>query len=96
MNMKNTGAVAVLVVLALWFGYYLGHHNGVQQERRAWLATEQVFPEPASTVVGGRPAIQTSRLTRTFYRYPYSGQTFIASSGPTPVNVPDPRNTSAK
>ena len=46
MNMKKTGAAAVLVVLALWLGYYLGHHDGVQQERRAWLATEQILPMP--------------------------------------------------
>ena len=32
------------VVLALWLGYYLGHRDGVQQERRAWLATEQTSP----------------------------------------------------
>jgi hypothetical protein len=96
MNMKKTGAAVVLAVLALWLGYYLGHHDGVQEERRAWLATEQVLPEPTPTVAAGRPAIQTSRLTRTFYRYPYSGQTFIGSSGPPPVNVPDPRNTSTK
>jgi hypothetical protein len=96
MNMKKTGAAAVLVLLALWLGYYLGHHDGVQQERRAWLATEQILPDPTPTVAGGRPAIQTSRLTRTFYRYPYSGQTFIASYGRPPVNVPDPRNTPTK
>jgi hypothetical protein len=93
MNMKKTGAAAVLVVLALWLGYYLGYHDGVQQERRAWLATEQVLPGPALTVVAGRPAIQTSRLTRTFYTYPYSGGTVFANSGPAPLNQPDLRNT---
>ena len=96
MNTKKTGAAVVLAVLALWLGYYLGHHDGVQEERRAWLATEQVLPDPAPAVVAGRPAIQTSRLTRTFYRYPYSGQTLIGSSGPPPVNVPDPRDTPTK
>jgi hypothetical protein len=92
--MKKTGAAAVLVVLALWLGYYLGHHDGVQQERRAWLATEQTLPMP--TVVSGRPGIQTSRLTRTFYTYPYSGGIIIARSGPAPVNQPDFRNTPAR
>ena len=94
--MKTIGAAALLVVLALWLGYYLGHHDGVRQERRAWLATEQILPEPTPRLVGGRPAIQTSRWTRTFYRNPYSGQTFIATSGPPPVNIPDPRNTPTK
>ena len=92
--MKKAGAVAVLVVLALWLGYYLGHQHGVQQERRAWLATEQILPLP--TVASGRPAIQTSRLTRTFYTNPYSGGIIIARSGPAPVNQPDLRNTPAR
>ena len=96
MNTKKTGAAVVLAVLALWLGYYLGHHDGVQEERRAWLATEQILPDPTATAVAGRPGIQTSRLPRTFYRYPYSGQTFIGSSGLLPVNVPDPRDTPAK
>ena len=96
MNMKKTGAAAVLVVLALWLGYYLGHHDGVQQERRAWLATEQTLADPMPTVASGRPAIQTSRLTRTFYTYPYSGGIIIARSGPAPVNQPDLRNTPAR
>ncbi len=94
--MKKIGTAAVLTVLALWLAYYLGYHNGIHHEGQAWLATEQILPEPTPRVVGGRPAIQTSRLTRTFYRYPYSGQTFIASSRPPPVNVPDPRNTPAR
>ena len=87
-------ALAAVVVLALWLGYYLGHHDGVQQERRAWLATEQILPMP--TVASGRPAIQTSRLTRTFYTYPYSGGIIFARSGPAPVNQPDFRNTPAR
>ena len=94
--MKRTLIAVALLVLALGFGYNLGHRNGVQEERRAWLATEQILPAPTPTVVAGRPAIQTSRLTRTFYRYPYSGQTFIASFGRPPVNVPDPRDTPTK
>ena len=93
LDMKTIGAAAVFVVLALWLGYYLGYHNGVQQERRAWLATEQTFPDPKQTVVAGRPAIQTSRWPRTFYRNPYVGGTILVRSGPVPVNRPDPRDT---
>jgi hypothetical protein len=84
----------VLVVLALWLGYYLGHRDGVQQERRAWLATEQTLPMPA--VAAGRPAIQTSRWSRTFYTNPYVGGTVIAMRGPAPINQPDLRNTPAR
>ncbi|HOX59033.1 MAG TPA: hypothetical protein P5205_18030 [Candidatus Paceibacterota bacterium] len=91
--MKKTAAAAAVVGLALWLGYYLGHHDGIQQERRAWLATEQTHAPPTPAAVAGRPAIQTSRLTRTFYTYPHSGGTFIASKGPAPLNQPDPRNT---
>ena len=82
LNMKKTGAAAVLVVLALWLGYYLGYHNGVRQERGAWLATEQTVPDSTPTVTTGRPAIQTSRWTRTFYRNPYVGGTMFVRSGP--------------
>lgn len=96
MNMKKIGTAAVLTVLAMWLGYYLGHHAGAQEERRAWLATEQILPEPTPRVVGGRPAIQTSRLTRTFYTNPHSGQTFIPSPGRLPQNRPDPRDTPPK
>ena len=96
LDMKTIGAAAVFVVLALWLGYYLGYHNGVQQERRAWLATEQTLPDPKPTVAAGRPAIQTSRSTRAFYTNPYIGGTIIARSRPTPVNVPDPRDTLVK
>ena len=92
-EMKKMGAATVLMVLALWLGYYLGHHDGVQQERRAWLATEQTLADLMATVVPGRPAIQTSRLSRSFYTYPYSGGVIIARSGPAPVNQPDLRNT---
>jgi hypothetical protein len=86
----------VLVVLALWLGYYLGHHDRVQQERRAWLATEQTLADPIPTAASGRPAIQSSRLTLTFYTYPHSGGIIIARSGPAPVNQPDLRNTPAR
>lgn len=83
-------------VLALWLGYYLGYHNGLRQERQAWLATEQILPEPAPAAGAGRPAIQISRWTRTFYTYPHTGQAFVAAFGRCPVNLPDPRDTPAK
>ena len=98
LDMKTIRVAAVLVVLALWLGYYLGYHNGIQQERRAWLATEQVITlAPTNAAAGGRflprPRISTAR---TFYSNPHSGRTFIAAYGPPPVNVPDPRDTPVK
>ena len=96
MNLKKTGAAAVLVMLPLWLGYYLGHRDGIQEERRAWLATEQAVAASPPTSTSGRPAIQTSRWNRTYYTYPHSGQTFVASKGPMPVNQPDLRNTPAR
>jgi len=98
LNMKKTGAAAAFVLLALWLGYYLGHHNGVQQERRAWLATEQTVTLPPASVAADGRVLQRPRIStgRTFYSNPHSGQTFIASFGPPPVNVPDPRDTSTK
>ena len=88
----------MLVLLALWLGYYLGHRSGVQHERRAWLATEQTvtLTLPSAAADGHilqRPGVSSRR---TYYAYPHSGQTFYASSGPTLVNVPDPRETPAK
>ena len=90
------GALVTLAVVVALGAYSFGYQHGVQVERRAWLATEQELPEPAPRMAAGRPAIQTSRLTRTVYRYPYSGQTFYASSGPPPVNRPDLRDTPTK
>jgi hypothetical protein len=98
LHMKKIGAVAVFVLLALWLGYYLGHQNGVRQERRAWLATEQTITLPSSNVAADGRVLQRPRIStgRTFYSNPHSGQTFIASFGPSPVNVPDPRDTPTK
>jgi hypothetical protein len=95
--MKNVGAAGALIVVALWLGYYLGYHNGVQQERRAWLATEQTFTPPAPAAATGRPRIQTSHQGAvTYYTYPHLGQTVFAHSGPAPLNQPDLRNTPAR
>jgi len=92
LDMKTTGTAAVFVVLALWLGYYLGHRNGVQQERRAWLATAQTVTLPPPNVAADGRLLQRPRIvTRTFYTSPYSGRMVLAESRPTPVNVPDPR-----
>ena len=98
LDMKTIGTAAVLVLLALWLGYYLGYHHGVQQERRAWLATEQTVTLPPASVAADGRVLQRPRISagRTFYSDPHSGQSFIASFGPPPVNVPDPRDTPTK
>ena len=90
--------MVVAAVLALWLGYYLGYHNGVEQERRAWLATAQdITPQPPTVAADGRilrrPRISTARI---FYSNPHSGRTYVASFGPRPVNRPDLRNTPIK
>ena len=97
-DMKTIGTAAVLVLLALWLGYYLGYHHGVQQERRAWLATEQAITLPPPSVAAGGRILQRQRISaaRTFYSNPHFGKMFIASLGPPPVNVPDLRDTPVK
>jgi hypothetical protein len=98
LHMKSLGKVVILVVLGLWSGYYLGHRNGVQEERRAWLATEQSF----SDFTGGMAINRHARPhmkdydERTCYSNPHSGQMRFVSFGRTRVNVPDPRNTPIK
>ncbi|MGO8929999.1 MAG: hypothetical protein ACLQU3_24285 [Limisphaerales bacterium] len=96
--MKTTGTATALAVLALWLGYYLGYHNGVEQERRAWLATEQAITLPPPSVAAVGRNLQRPRISaaRTFYSNPHSGRTFIATYGPPPINVPDPRNILTK
>jgi len=93
--MKAIGTAIVLALLALWLGYYFGYHHGVQQEQRAWLATEQNTTLPPAGVAADGRVLQRPRVSSggTFYSNPHSGQTFFASSGPPPVNVPDPRDT---
>jgi hypothetical protein len=96
--MKKIGTAAVLVVLGLCLGYYFGHQRGVQQERRAWLATEQVITLPPPSVASDGRVLQRPQISpaRTVYSYPHSGQTFIAGFGPPPINVPDTRDTPTK
>ena len=96
--MRKAGATIVLVVLALWLGYYLGYHSGIQRERRAWLATEQTVTLPPPSVAADGRILRrpTISVGRTFYSNPHSGKTFTASWGPPPVNVPDPRDTPIK
>jgi hypothetical protein len=106
MKETRTISLVVAVVLALWLGYLVGHHNGVehgvQKERQAWLATAQT-PTLSQPSVGGtvqRPRISVGRPT---YSNPHSGGTVVASlevgSGPprvAPVNMPDLRDTRIK
>src|SRR5690242_8599819 len=93
MDMKRAGAASVLILLVLWLGYCIGYRNGVQQERQAWLATEQHL-----TLATGAGVFQgwDTPDSRTYYSYPHSGRTFFASFGSPPVNVPDPRNSPVK
>ena len=78
--MKKALTAGVIAVLVLWFGYSLGYHRGVREERQAWEATR------TTEVLG------TNRHNvRVSYRNPRTG--FVVVSGPKTdaVNVPDPR-----
>lgn len=93
--MKRILTAGVLLVLALGLGYNLGHRNSIQEERRAWLATEQYAANtlPVASVdadgrVRQRPHIV---VPRPFYTYPHSGRIMFAGPGVAPVNTPDPR-----
>ena len=92
--MKRTLIAVVLLVLALGVGFNLGHRSGVQEERRAWLATEQrtadTLPGP-SVDADGRVPQRPRIVTRTFYTYPHAGDIVIAGPNAAPVNTPDPR-----
>ena len=92
------GALATLAVVAALGAYSVGYQHGVQVERRAWLATEQAITLPPPRVAADGRILQRPRIStaRTFYSNPHSGKMFIASSGPPPVNVPDPRDTPPK
>jgi hypothetical protein len=89
------GALATLAVAVALGACALGYQHGVQVERRAWLATEQTVTLPPPSVAADGRILQRPRVStgRTFYTYPHSGQTFFASFGPPPVNVPDLRDT---
>ena len=93
------------VALGLWFGYYLGYHNGLQKERRAWHEAEQlmfnsrngelegVFQSSVSTPAGRvKYSLVSHRPRRVFYYAdPHTG--YIVASGPRRAeNVPDPRS----
>ncbi len=95
----------VLVLLALWLGYYLGCHNGTQKERKAWRESEEVvfnlttgelegvFQASAPTPVGRvKYSLQSKRPRRSwYYADPHTG--IVVHSGPRRAeNVPDPRN----
>ena len=79
--MKRMLTEGVLLVFALGLGYNLGHRKGVQEERHAWLATEQMVANPltaASVDANGRPRQGRRITTRTFYTYPHSGKMVFA------------------
>jgi hypothetical protein len=42
--MKRSGFLGVCVFVALWFGYWHGHRQGVQEERGAWEETARQHP----------------------------------------------------
>jgi|ERR1035441_5101302 hypothetical protein len=96
--MKRTLTAVVLLVLALWIGYNLGRQEGVQEERRAWLATEQsaadTLPIP-SVDADGRVRQRPHIETRTLYTYPHSGGMVYSGPNMAPVNTPDPRTLRA-
>jgi hypothetical protein len=105
--MKRLWVAAVLVVLALWLGYDLGYHRGTREERAAWEATETVEMDmrdgppmirskPSGLWLTNQAKLSGSRLL-VYYTDPrFSSGFIIGHSGPTPVNLPDPRNTPVK
>src|SRR6266496_4401001 len=91
--MKRTLTTVVLLVLALGLGYNLGHRSGVQEEQRAWLATEQRVtdaPPVLSVDADGRVRQRPHMATRTFYTDPHSGK-MVFAGGDAWVNTADPR-----
>jgi hypothetical protein len=98
MRTRMMGIAAVFVLLGLCLGYYLGHRDGLQEERRAWLATRQFIALPRESVgadgsILQRPGPHTT--LRAFYSNPHAGRLILAS-GPRPVNAPDLRTTPVK
>jgi hypothetical protein len=92
--MKRTIAAAVLLVLALWVGYSLGHQNGVQEERRAWLATGRVVSAtPALPSVGVNVRVRQASHSSVHISYtdPHSSKLVFSGLGAPWVNVIDPR-----
>jgi hypothetical protein len=107
--MKSTWAAIVSVALALWMGYFLGYHNGLQKERKAWYEAEQlvfnsksgeldgVFQSSVSTPAGRvKYRLPFKRPDRVwYYADPHTG--IVVASGPRGAeNVPDPRSMPIK
>ena len=99
--------VAVFVVLALWLGCGLGYHYGTRNERTAWEATELIGLEGNDGWQMTRSKSSTRWLTnlgsaegkrlQIYYTNPHFTEgPIILRTGPTPVNLPDPRNTHFK
>lgn len=89
---KVLGAT-VLVGIGLWIGYNLGHRNGIQEERQAWLSTEQVITNsPSAPSRDGDERLQRPhRATRTIYSDPRSSKMVLAGAGKPWVNTAEPR-----
>jgi len=96
----------VLLVLALWMGYALGYRHGTRNERAAWEATEvsglqgddgwQMIWSKSSGPLTKAGDLRHKRL-QIYYTNPHIKTGYIiAHYGPTPVNVPDPRDTPVK
>ena len=87
--MKKIVGVAAAAVVVLWFGYSLGYHRGLREERGAWEATRGV--SLISVTNNGR----ATAATRVCYADPHHPLYVI--SGPTGRgarpnrNGPDPR-----
>lgn len=105
--MKRIWVAAALVLLALGLGYALGYRHGTRNEKAAWEATEASGIQgidgwqmtwskssgPLTTNVGD---LRHKRL-QVYYSNPHIKTGYIfAHYGPTPVNVPDPRDTLVK
>ena len=84
--MKTALIAGLLVLVALWAGYYRGYHNGVQTERRAWELTAQVDKSIVTLDDNHHP-------DPIRYRNPHSGIIVVNSQGKRQVNVPDLRNS---
>ncbi len=85
--MKTTIISGSIVVLALWFGYNRGYHQGVQNERRAWESTAQ-----RDTSIVTLDHNTSQRPQPILYKNPHLGIVVVAPQGEGPVNAPDPRN----
>jgi hypothetical protein len=84
--MKTTILGGFLVMLALWFGYNRGYHQGLQTERQAWESNRQW--DGSIVKLGNDPP----HFPPFLYKNPHVGIVLMTSHGRHPVNVPDPRN----